>query len=241
MAAGGNLLVISVTRLGDGICVACVDEKGKWVRPTREGSDGWRQLKLGSLRDDRGQIVIKPGNLVQWPLGRPAPREVHSEDVLVSSAHPRLVRALTQREAVTKCEQLCEETLVGFLRGNDRSLMMLRPRSIEQIVFSIRGKGGVSARIRFGHEGGQENLSVTDLAWRAMGRGLLESSRAQELSWTRSDLLRHMGLTIRYLAIGRGQPWGDGPPHPLAGRFWPVVTTVFTDPPVSAAVDYANL
>ncbi|HVP12950.1 MAG TPA: hypothetical protein VMV94_17380 [Phycisphaerae bacterium] len=239
--AADNLLVISVTRLGDGICVACVDEAGRWIRPTRQEPDGWRQLRLGALRDDRGQIVVKAGNVVHWPMGRPAPREVHSEDVFVGAAHPRLVRALAPAELAARCQNLCEEGFLGFLRGTDRSLMLLRPQLIEQVSFSIRGKGGVAARILVASDAGHQDLSVTDLAWRALGRDLLDRSRADALSWKPTEFLRHTGLTVRYLAVGKGQPWHEGPLHPVSGRFWPFVTTVFTDPPVSTQIDYANL
>ena len=107
-------------------------------------------------------------------------------------------------------------------------------------MFSSKGKGGVSARVCFDHRGQQEDLSVTDLAWRALGREQLINPRTAEARWTQAALQRTTGLTIQYLAVGKGQAWEQGPAHPLAGQYWPFVTTVFTDRAPQVDIDYKN-
>ena len=112
-----RLLVMSVTRLSDGVCVACVDEHNTWVRPTRDKTPGWRQLDARDLRDARGQVVVKVGHIVDWPVGPPAPQGVHVEDVLVTCSPPRPAATLTHDELLRRCGDLCELDLADFLRS----------------------------------------------------------------------------------------------------------------------------
>ena len=236
-----RLLVMSVTRLSDGVCVAGVDAENAWVRPTREKTPGWRQLEPGDLRDARGQAVVQVGHIVDWPLGAPAPQGVHAEDVLVTRAPPRLTATLSHPELLCRCGDLCELELGDFLRSARRSLGLFKRQWVDRIFFSAEGKGGIAARIQFRHGLVEDNFSVTDLRWRALGRRVLARWGRTQLSWSESDLLRHLKLRIRYLAIGRGQATDKIPPHRLAGPHWPFFITVVTDVPLVTAIDYACL
>ena len=233
-----ELLVMSVTRLSDGVCVACVDENNRWIRPTRQASSGWRQLEITDLQDHRGRYVVEVGNIVAWRLGSPAPKDVHSEDVFVGSHRPRLIRPLSPGEIALRCRQLLESDFDAFLRNEQRSLALLKPRAIQCVLFSAEGKEGVSSRIYLQHATGCENLRVRDLRWRAMARSILQRRRTRELRWTFDHLKRHAGLEILYVAVGKGRAFEGGPPHALAGRYWPIVVTVFTEPPNVHDIDY---
>jgi hypothetical protein len=235
-----QLPVMSVTALADGVCVACVDNARRWVRPTREGHHGWRQLQVADLKDASGRVVVQVGHEVRWDLGPRAPQAVHTEDVLVGQWPPQLVRALGYVELLAWCEYLREQDLTAFLSGHDRSLMLYRPGKIHALSFSATGKGGIAARLQFQHKGLSENYSVTDLRWRALGRALLTRLNKSTVTWSEIELRRHAVVQIRYLAVGRGQPW-EGKRHPLAGAHWPFVINVFSDPPLMQEIDYANL
>jgi hypothetical protein len=241
MAAEHELLVMSVTRLGDGVCVACVDSQNRWIRPTREGHRGWRQLQTIDLRDGRGTLVVKVGNLVSWPLGRSAPREVHSEDVFVASACPGLIRALSPGELRSRYGELGDQDLVGFMKSPQRSLTLVKPAKVTRIKFSVEGKGGISARLTLHHQSRLEDLGITDLAWRALGRRLLTELKTASVSWSAAALQRATFRRIEYLAVGRGQAWEEGPEHALAGKYWPFVIGVFTEPPINERIDFSNL
>jgi hypothetical protein len=236
-----RLLVMSVTRLSDGVCVACVDEHNAWVRPTRDKTPGWRQLDARDLRDARGQVVVKVGHSVDWPVGPPAPQGVHVEDVLVTCSPPRPAATLTHEELLRRCGDLCELDLADFLRSGCRSLGLFKRQWIDRIHFSAEGKGGIAARIQFRHGMLQDNFSVTDLRWRALGRRVLARWGRTQLSWSEPDLLRYLKLRIRYLVVGRGQATDKIPPHRLAGPHWPFFVTVVTDVPLVTEIDYANL
>jgi hypothetical protein len=235
-----TLLVMAVTALADGVCVACVNENRQWVRPTRQQRPDWRQLHVADLKDETGRVVVQAGNEVRWEVGPPAPHAVHTEDAFVGHRAPQLARALGYVELLAWCEYLRRPDLRAFLSSTDRSLMLCRPAHITRAQFSASGKGGITARLRFECEGDAEDFSVTDLRWRALGRELLARRGAKLLNLSEFELRRQAGIQVRYLAIGRGQAWEEKL-HPLAGAHWPFVINVFTDPPLTQEVDYANL
>jgi hypothetical protein len=238
MATTRELLVISVTRLSTGACVACVDERDRWVRPTREQPNGWRQLDIADLRNAKGDVVVKVGNLVRWPLGSNIPRDCHSEDVLMGRGLPQLVRTLPEQELESRCDDLCEADYQGFLRDARRSLTIIRPTSVEWVSFEAKGKGGITARVGITHGQAKEDLAITDLAWRARGRELLQANQPSLLRWSPSRLLSKAQLEVRFLAIGKGQAWEEGPQHPVSGQHWPFVVTMFTHPPNNKRINY---
>lgn len=234
-----ELLVMSVTRLGAGVCVACLRDTRTWVRPTREGPGGWRQLEVGDLCGATGRVVIEVGNVVRWPLGRHMPRAVHTEDYEVAG-RPEFVHTLANDELAAACAAVCERDLPGFLRGDDRSLTALRPETVTSLRFRHERPDEYSLRLTLEHQGLHEDLSVTDLRWRALGRVLLDRFQSLRLAWSHADLQRHARRCIQCLVLGRGQGW-EGREHPLAGEYWPFVTTVITDPPTIEPIDYARL
>ncbi|MEW6251641.1 MAG: hypothetical protein AB1716_13430 [Planctomycetota bacterium] len=239
-----KLLVMAVTRLSDGVCVACLDEENRWVRPTRLKRANWRQLELADLRDAEGRVVVAVGNEVEWELDRPAPLAVHSEDVLVGRGQPRLVRTLPAVEFLERCGRVCDHDLCAFLRSPDRSLTLIRPERLRCLSFSeagkVAGKPGLTARIYFVHQRLIDDFGVTDLGWRAFGRTLLAQRHVPQVALAAEALADSAGLNIRYLAIGRGQPWEEKR-HPLAGVYWPFFVTVITEPPLAVPLDFANL
>ncbi len=237
-ARGRRLLVMSVTKLADGVCVACLDTDYKWVRPTRENETGWRQLEVNDLFDERGQEVVRVGNVVTWSVGDAIPRDAHTEDV-PESGRPRLARRAGAAELRTHCARCSEGSFAAFLRSADRSLLLLAPQSVDAVEFSDYPKRGLNARITFRCDGRCEDLSVTDLQWRACGRTLLGRHRSQHLRWTHEEFAAREHRRVEFLAIGRGQPFHESV-HPLAGPYWPFVITVFTTPPVDAPIDFQN-
>lgn len=240
MPPASRLLVMAVTRLSDGVCVACLNEQCKWVRPTRENAKGWRQLTVDDLKDPAGRIVVKVGNVVRWALGPPAPRDVHSEDVFVGAARPQFEKTLAHPELLRLCNRLCENDMEGFLSGNGRSLALFRPGSVIRVAFRRTEPEKLSARICFRHDRYADDLSVTDLAWRALGRSLLRRYGTDDLSFRSGQLRRDAGLCISYLAVGRGQPFREAL-HPLAGEYHPFVVSVFPDRAAGPPIDYTDL
>ena len=233
-----ELTVMAVTRLSSGVCVACVDEDRRWVRPTRVQPKGWHQLEVRDLYDARGRLVVQPGNVVVWPLGKAVPCDVHREDVRALGA-PELVGRTSQRSFLVLCEQLQEVELRAFLQSEDRSLTIVQPDAIEVARFAVKD-GALDARMTFLCEGERHNYSVTDLAWRATGRRWLRSLGVQTLVLAGEELAQRTQLGVRLLAVGRGQRW-EGHCHDDAGEFWPFIISVISYPANREPVDYSNL
>lgn len=234
MSSSIELLVMSVTRLGSGVCVACVDEENRWVRPTRENANGWRQLFVDDLEDESGRIVVQVGHIVRWTLRRRAPKGTHTEDALVAPAKPELLARLSHADLLERCATLRERSLSSFRRNPGRSLMLFRPQELTGVRFSPHGKGGVDARIRFRHGTLQEDFAVKDLAWRALGRNLLRGYRKPELSWTPVELRKRATVSIRYVIVGKGQ-------QEFRGRLWEFAVGIICDRPIPAKIDYSRL
>ena len=234
------LLVMSVTRLSDGVCVACLDEDNQWVRPTRENFRGWRQLNVRDLRDAKQRIVVDVGNVVRWSLSTAIPRDVHCEDVQVAAVAPAFERSLSTTDLLSRCQAVLEPDVCGFLAGS-HSLAVFRPDRVKFVWFTTAGKGGVGARIGFRQGALEDVYSVTDLRWRALGRSLLAQTGQPSLSLTPRQLWARTGLRIQYLAVGKGQAAENIPPHRLAGPYWPFFISVFAQLPAYIRRDYANL
>jgi hypothetical protein len=226
-----ELLILAVTRLSTGVCVAGVDDGGNWVRPTRENDSGWRQLDVTDLYGTDGHIVVDVGHWVRWPLARPIPRDVHTEDREVASgARPSLIRKLSHDDARRSCEAIHEEALPAFLADNTRSLILIKPDGVDAIRFDADDAVGRKARIEFSCAGERCNLSVTDLRWRALAKHCLAESGRPTLTWRARTLVQRFDLHIEYLGIGKGQP--------LDGVCWPLITSVIADKPLPVAIDY---
>ena len=91
-----EIIVLAVTRLSDGVCVAGVTNDGDWVRPTRPNAAHWRQLEYSDCRDASGEWIVRKGNTVRMDLIEPIPKGAHSEDWLVGQRHPELVEEVSK-------------------------------------------------------------------------------------------------------------------------------------------------
>ena len=172
-----EITVLAVTRLGSGVCVAGVDDEGKWVRPTRPSSSGWRQLEYSDCRDESGDWVIRKGNIVAMNLVKPIPLGAHTEDWLVGQGRPKLVKQLTDDEYREVCKDL-QEGSTAPVEGPDavRSLMVVPPNKVTSFSFNIdvnwEGQKRYTPRCTFRlggrlHQGG----AISDAEWRGYGRG----------------------------------------------------------------------
>ena len=226
-----DLLIMSVARLSDGVCVAALTEDNQWVRPTREEPSDWRQLKIADLQDSRQRFVVQVGNLVRWPLGQHMPTDVHTEDYSVADQPPVFIRRLDSAEFLRRCAQVASSHLADFLCSPDRSLALVPPFRVDSLVFQAGGEGGLSAHIGFLH-GPHRYFSVKDLAWRALGRRLLTEAGDAEVVLSSYEFSRRERKTIRYLVIGRAREY--------RGQFWPLIVTVVTDPLNDEPLDYTR-
>jgi len=104
-----EIIVLAVTRLSSGVCVAGITSDGEWIRPTRpNANDTWRQLEYDDCKEGVGDWIVRKGNTVRMDLVKPIPQGDHSEDWLVGKSRPEPVGELSEAEYKHVCQRITE-------------------------------------------------------------------------------------------------------------------------------------
>lgn len=204
-----EIIVLAVTRLSDGVCVAGITEDGKWIRPTRPTSPNWRQLEYADCCDADGAWIVQRGNVVRMDLVEPIPQGAHTEDRLVGKRPPRLARELLESEYRQVCEELKEDSTEA-IEGRDakRSLMMIHPEKITSFSFDIETKKiqkRYTPRCSF-RLGGRlhQRVPISDAEWRGYGRGL-RKQHGGDCRVTGGEALGQLDAEDCWLTLGRNE------------------------------------
>ncbi len=237
-----EVLILAVTKMHGGVCIAGMTTEPdpvsglRWVRPIREHG----HVLLGDITTAEGQ-VLRPFDVVEFRLLRPCPAPPHTEDWVTDFVHhrPRVVRRLEGERRASFLTRYLDTAPRQVLESQHRSLCLIKPDWVKGCFRLDPYSGHYEARMAFGlgrqsyigsyAKGG---LSVTDLKWRALGRGWLPETGG----WTDfdvGDLEARYGLQEIYLAVGLTRSY--------EGTFWPIVVGVHTLPDYEATVDYQDL
>jgi len=183
-----EITILALTRLSDGVCAAGITSKGKWIRPTRPNASGWRQLEYSDCKDVDGQWVVRKGNVVRMDLVKHIPEKRHSEDWLIGSRKPEVVRELSDEEYLRTCRQVAETSTDPIdVPDAARSLLLVHPDEIVSFSFGIEtdweGEQKYRPRCTFKLANrAYTNKGITDAEWRGYGRKYLRSgSRSHRL------------------------------------------------------------
>jgi len=167
-----DIIVLAVTRLSSGVCIAGITTEREWVRPTRPTGPDWRQLEYSDCKDKSGQWVICKGNVVAMDLVKAIPMGAHTEDWLVGDRPPELVEELSDEDYQGICQELTEDS-TDAIKSQDatRSLIMVHPSRITSFLFGIEGQKRYTPRCAF-RVGGSlyQGVAVSDAEWRTYGR-----------------------------------------------------------------------
>lgn len=209
-----DVIVLAVSRIGSGVCVAGVTGNGDWVRPTRpKSSDSWRQLEYDDCNDARGHWVMCKGHVVRMELTEHIPKDDHCEDWLIGDRKPELVGVLPEDEYRRLCQTTAENDL-SAIEGVTafRSLAMIRPDELRAFSFqhetSWEGVKKYIPRCDFVNAGCTYNgLGISDAEWRGYGRSLMEK-RGSDCHIRAQDLFNQFGIRDCLLTLGRNQVAG---------------------------------
>jgi hypothetical protein len=238
-----EVLILAMTRMLSGVCTAGFTRQPdpvshlRWVRPVKEHST----LLLGDLTDADGR-VIQASDVVELHLQRPRSDPPHTEDWIADFIfrRPRLLRRLEgDRRARFFAQHLDQAPKDVLGRGPTRSLCLIRPerlwacftldprsfKYVARIGFTLRG-------IRHTRANSPNGIPVTDLKWRALGRGWL-GERGGELKLDEDALRERLGAEDIYLALGLSRGY--------QGNLWLLVVGVHVVPDYQAEIDYDNL
>lgn len=231
MTSPHEILILAVTRMRGGVCVAGMTAERdpitclRWVRPVKPH----RQLLPGDIRYPDGALM-RLGDVVAWGLGEPRPDPPHVEDVLVDPVRDRaeLRRRLDPAHRARFCAGHLDRAPEDVLVHEIRSLCLLRPDSATAAWSHDSYSGHYEARMAFrlGDFSTEERgIPVTDVAWRALGRAWLEGRARLELD----DVALRERVGDLYLAIGRGRMY--------EGRRWPLIVGVHAAGMPELAID----
>lgn len=242
-----EVLILAMTYMRSGVCTAGFTPEAdtvtylRWVRPVK----AYGSLALGDLTDAAGR-VIQCNDVVELELQKPRPQPPHIEDVLTDFVYhrPRLVRRLEgERRAqflATHLDRAPEDIVIH----QTRSLCLVHPDQVWASFFLDRYSGKYEARLGFSLSGlrheranSPRGIPVTDIKWRALGRGWLLSTETQgaamELTLSSSQLLERLQATDIYLTLGLSRGYQS--------EYWLLVVGVHSVPDYQAEIDYNNL
>ena len=243
-----DLLILAMTRMKSGICTAGIvaeshpESVHAWVRPVKE----FGTVLLGDMTAADGQ-VIRVNDVVAIHLLRPRPDPPHAEDWVTDFVKqpPRILRRLEGEKRAEFFAHHIDHNPAQVLVEYTRSLCLIQPADFWCDFFWDRYSGKYSARIGF-HLGagfGQETsapagLTVTDLAWRALGRRWLNEAAPpnaqsyQTLRLNRDEMLQRLGAELLYLSLGLSRAYNGSHPALIVG--------VHPVPDYSVEIDYRN-
>ena len=198
-----EIALLAVTRLGDGVCVAGITREGKWIRPTRPvgGDEGWRCIEKDDCCDEKGEWVLKKGNVVDMDLTEPIPLGYRTEDWRLGDRPPRLVRELPEERYRMVCERFAERNPRRlFVKKEPRSLMLIVPQQIETFTFETEEKeGGVlkyRPRVSFtAADHLYRGVAVTDAEWRGYGREVMKEL-GDPCAMSGNEILKRLGVGL---------------------------------------------
>ena len=209
------MTILAVSRISDGVCVAGVTDTGRWIRPTREHPDGWRQLEYSDCRNAKGKWVIRKGNRVAVSVKKRISRveDGHTEDFLVGDRPPELLEVLEEDEyrgICTKAEGA--DTSVIEETRRRRSIMIVRPDSVHDFSFCVEITRSGARRYcpRCSFTIGRQpyrRVVISDAEWRACGR---QRQFFQSPCITWPQICRHLAVEDCRLTLG-GNLVGDKP------------------------------
>jgi hypothetical protein len=220
MAHDHELLILAVTRMRTGVCVAGMARttdsvsRLRWVRPVKHHG----ALLAGDIRYASGRLM-RAGDVISWRhnmLQSPPP---HIEDALVDPIRDRpvLLRHLDPAQRAGFCARQLDHAPDDVLLHETRSLCIVRPEDIHVSWNCDAFSGHYEARLAFRHgryATDARGLPVTDLAWRALGRAWLDGRDRLELS----DPALRERIGEVYLVIGISRTFD--------GRRWPLIVGV---------------
>lgn len=242
-----DVLIMAMTRMRSGICTAgFINEPHsasglQWVRPVKE----YGSLLLGDMSDAKGRVV-QVGDVIALNLLKPRPDPTHAEDWLTDFVRrrPRRLRRLEGEKRASFLAEHVDQAPEEILCSQKRSLCLLAPDAIWSSFSLDLYSGKYEARIGFRLDGlvhertaAPQGVPVTDLKWRALGRGWLETETAgagkKGLALDQKALLDRLQAERIYLSVGLSRPYKR--------RLWPLVVGVHPVPDYEATIDYEEL
>jgi len=252
-----DILILAITRMHSGICLAGINlkthrwerfiprflakgiapETYRWVRPVKS----YGTLQPDDFIDASGRRIsnfdIVRINLLSWHPDKP-----HIEDWVIDFGRekPVILRNVPENQRAQLLDSLLDASPNKVLQSHpSRSLCLIKPEEIKRVIFDpgIRyGKYEVRIIFNFAEQdflGTPKNpgLPCTDLKFRALGKRLLDK-KANILDFNAEQFKELLHFEKVYLAIGLGREY--------KGKNWPMVLGFHTIPDYTAYIDFGS-
>lgn len=225
-----EIILLAVTKMLAGFCLAGIrPESGAWVRPVRD----FGVLQLGDI-SYADRAVLQPFDRADLALTKPRPQPPHTEDWLWDClrVRPKRTGRLPEGERLVFLRAHRDPSPAAILGAHpSRSLGLTEPANLEALFDLDPYSGKYEARLDLPDVSPGRTLPVTDLKWRALGRGLVGPQKPA-LRLFPADLRRQWGMEQIFVVLGLSRT------H--EGKIWPLVVGVHTIPDYAAAIDYRN-
>lgn len=229
------LTILAVSKLGGDLCVAGVNDRNVWIRPTVVAGNGWRQFYKSDVFDVNGAPVISLSNQVTIRLQEAIPQiqTPHVEDWQYDrSFRPILINSLVNNTRLSFLHRFSEPSLASLTENPNRSLILIEPVEILLADFanvSYRGKYQPLIKYSFNNE--TISHKVTCIYWRALGRVLMQKYRRSD--FTGEMLKAILGYSRLFLCMGLSRKY--------QGAYWPFIVGVHLVPSYSIKIDYEDI
>jgi hypothetical protein len=230
-----DITILAVSKRLNGVCIAGVDKRNKWIRPVKK-----EELMLPDIKLEKGYIEAL--NTYELHFSSPCPVQCQTENFLIDTNWPIFPKGEIQ-DRLKFFIPLCENSIVvhdrniaDVLKSKNRSLVMLGPVRLMSAYFHKENGEMKAPEITFSVnniqvKGVRDSLLCTDLKFYSFARNLLKDK--DELTLNETELKSLLGYFRVYVVIGLTKL------H--KGVNWPMVIGLHTVPGYGMKIDYDEL
>jgi hypothetical protein len=236
-----DVLIVSVTKRLNGVCIAGIGKNNAWVRPTKR-----EELVLNDIRLNENEY-IEVQNIYEFHFTGKTPVQCQTENYLLDEYRTIVHKGMMPESERRKLfHQICENSLVSehmniadSLRAKNRSIVMLGPVRLQSVylheeemmkcpeitisVNSVAIKG-----IQ-----GRANLLCTDLKFWAFAKALLKERNTKSLTLNENELRSILHFDKVFIIIGLTKLY-----H---GKNWPMIIGLHFFPDYRQEIDYPSM
>jgi hypothetical protein len=229
-----DITILAISKRLNGVCIAGVDKRNKWIRPVKK-----EELMLDDIKLEKGYIEAL--NIYELHFSAPSPVQCQTENFLIDTNWPIFPKGEIS-DRLKFFIPLCENSLVThsniteILKSKNRSLIMLGPVRLISAYFHKEENEMKAPEITFSVnginvKGVRDSLLCTDLKFYSFARSLLKDK--DEITLSENELKSLLGYFRVYVVIGLTKL------H--KGVNWPMVIGLHTVPDYKMEIGYGGM
>ncbi|NTV23330.1 MAG: hypothetical protein HGA85_03070 [Nanoarchaeota archaeon] len=238
-----DVIIISVTKRLNGVCIAGIGKYNTWVRPTKREELELKDIKI----NDKEYISV--GNVYEFHFSSKAPIQCQSENYLIDdyreikckgtmpeSERRKLFHQLSENSLVTSDQS---NNIADILRAKNRSIVMFGPVRLQSVYLHAE-ENMKCPEISFSVDSvvvkgiqDKTNLQCTDLKFWQFARQLLKKNDTNSMTLDDTGIKKLLGYDKVFVIVGLTKLY-----H---GKNWPMIIGLHMFPDYYQAIDYSDL